>query len=171
MSAPDPSKRPQAGGSSLVTFACLTTEVILDSDLDKPDGPFWVYYHKFESVDDNRGLTCTCKLCNKQFEKLNTQRSRRYPLKISGKGVAVCTKITDAQHVRRSKCDSQSMSCDRRAQRYMHVLTSFSCMFYLLHFWSHCMAQLVRRLNDDSPGVSRDRRTHPNKLIGPFPKM
>ena len=48
-------------------------------------------------MDINRNWACTCKLCNKRFQKLNAMRSRCHLLKINGKGVAVCSKITDAQ--------------------------------------------------------------------------
>ena len=99
MPAPRPSKRPQVGGSSLATGASSTSEESqnVESDFEIPDGLFWAYFHKFESVDSNGNFTCTCKLCNKHFQKLNGVQARFHLLKSNGKGAAICTKITDAQ--------------------------------------------------------------------------
>ena len=56
MSEPAPSKRPRAGNSTLATETSSTTDNNL-AVLQIPNGPFWAYYHKIESVD-KRDLLC-----------------------------------------------------------------------------------------------------------------
>ena len=80
MAEPVPSKRPRARDSSLATVTSSTAVNNL-VEFQIPVGPFWDYFHKFDSVDHNRNWSCTCKLCNKTFGKLNITLAKHHLLK------------------------------------------------------------------------------------------
>ena len=59
MSEPVPSKRHRARDSSLATetSSAAVNDLV---EFQIPIGPFWDYFHKFDSVDNNRNWSCTC---------------------------------------------------------------------------------------------------------------
>ena len=59
--------------------------------------PIWEHYHKLTSVDNLCNWTCTLRLCNRTFQKLNADQAMNHLLEITVKGVAVCLKITHEQ--------------------------------------------------------------------------
>ena len=174
MSAPGPCKRPRAGGISLATVAASKTLVILNvyPAFENPEGAFRAYFQNFESLDHDRNLTCTWKLCKKEFQKLNGLRSRWQLTNTNDTVVAVCTKtrIVDyCQQVPLSQPKGRWTVTDEHT--VICIFSPFWLMYCLPLLYSRCMSQIVRSSNCDSQDVSRDRRTQSNTHNGPFPKM
>ena len=154
------------------------TEGILDT-LEITHGPFKAYFQKFESVDNHRNWTCTCKLYNKQSQKLNIHRAKNHLLKVIRRCRCFPKDYTRATSTttrwfRRHNPEVQTVTHSLWAVTEEH---NVMCLFLHTFFFNILFAmilvalQITTRPKLELRLKACDRRTHRNTLFGPFPKI